>query len=129
MDLIPQIKQLLQTKAQERELDSSTFSALLNDDFFVSTRRTTDDINYLFLKTTQNGPAAYLWNGFTLKHLQLYFPLAQSMLRFHSDTLLEGVLQDSTNPPKFLVLDLIAIQGVKITQRSFNTRLGVCFYI
>nr|KAJ3419436.1 Dcp1p-Dcp2p decapping enzyme complex alpha subunit [Polyrhizophydium stewartii] len=61
---------------------------------------------------------------------EIRFPQPNNLLAFHNDTVLDGELVTTQTGPDafqriFFVFDLLAINGVCYTQRSFSSRLGL----
>ncbi|KAI9205521.1 mRNA capping enzyme, catalytic domain-containing protein [Polychytrium aggregatum] len=110
-------------------------SNLENEDYFVCEK--SDGVRYMMiLVVTQKGPAGFLidrMNNFF--YLPMHFPLSKlkqkssQNTQFHNDTLMDGELvidvQGDKKIKRFLVFDLMAVNGVSIVQRSFSTRLGI----
>ncbi|RUS31380.1 mRNA capping enzyme, catalytic domain-containing protein [Jimgerdemannia flammicorona] len=64
----------------------------------------------------------------------VFFPRADRPDKFHNETLMDGELvldvDGDKRTSRFLVFDLMVLNGTVVTQRSYSTRLGVryCYY-
>ncbi|KAL2913458.1 hypothetical protein HK105_207070 [Polyrhizophydium stewartii] len=83
------------------------------------------------LLVTPSGPAAFLMDKkCNVFYNEIRFPQPNNLLAFHNDTVLDGELVTTQTGPDafqriFFVFDLLAINGVCYTQRSFSSRLGL----
>ncbi|KAF9434095.1 Dcp1p-Dcp2p decapping enzyme complex alpha subunit, partial [Entomortierella beljakovae] len=77
------------------------------------------------------GPACYLIDRhFDITHVpDLFLPLREHPTKYQHDTLLDGEMVEENDGDKkihrFLVFDLIALNGTTVTNRSYKTRLGL----
>ncbi|GJJ73607.1 hypothetical protein EMPS_05965 [Entomortierella parvispora] len=103
---------------------------LANEEYFVTEKVT--GIRHMLLSTqTPKGPACFLID----RHYQISFvpnlllPLRESPTKCHIDTILDGELvsegDGSKKTLRFLVFDLMVLNGLSVTQRSYSTRLGM----
>ncbi|KAF9395183.1 Dcp1p-Dcp2p decapping enzyme complex alpha subunit [Mortierella sp. AD011] len=80
---------------------------------------------------TPKGPACFLIDRhYEISFVpQLLLPLRDNPTKYQNDTLLDGemVIENDGNKKslRFLVFDLIALNGTSVTQKTYNTRLGV----
>ncbi|KAI7816535.1 mRNA capping enzyme, catalytic domain-containing protein [Gamsiella multidivaricata] len=80
---------------------------------------------------TQKGPACFLID----RHYEISFvphlllPLRDNPTKYQNETLLDGEMvvenDGSKKTLRFLVFDLMALNGAVVTQRSYSTRLGM----
>lgn len=93
-----------------------------------------DGIRYLLYLTTeqQNVETVYLidrkndfWH---IGNKNLHFPQAQDHLRHHNRTIIDGELvfdhEDGKQVPRFLIFDCLVLDGLNLTQRSYDKRIG-----
>ncbi|CAG8532361.1 10591_t:CDS:10 [Ambispora leptoticha] len=119
--------------AQPVSFAASHFHLLETEDYFVCEK--SDGVRYLMFATiTPKGPATFLvgylfviYSGVPLADLRL--PLRESPNKFHKETMMDGELVVDLDRDKrcvrFLVFDLMVINGTVVTQRSLSTRLGM----
>ncbi|KAJ3048706.1 Dcp1p-Dcp2p decapping enzyme complex alpha subunit, partial [Rhizophlyctis rosea] len=103
------------------------------EDYFVCEK--SDGVRYmLFLVTTPKGAAGFLIDRKnSVRHLDLTIPLPHKhpmeAVKFHNETLIDGELVVDKDGDKrtlrYLAFDLMAANGVALTQRSYSTRLGI----
>ncbi|SPQ22756.1 cf0ee7c7-3df3-48d7-b570-861ea20e3467 [Thermothielavioides terrestris] len=107
---------------------------LRREDYYVCEK--SDGIRYLlYLTSDENGAEVhylidrkndYWW----LHQRNLHFPMAHDRAAFHTDTLIDGELvmdslSDGTKEPKFLVFDLLALDGkADLLSKPLDKRLG-----
>ncbi|KAL0095879.1 mRNA capping enzyme, catalytic domain-containing protein [Phycomyces blakesleeanus] len=129
-------KELLRTQddsfpgSQPVCFESKHLSVLEREDYFVCEK--TDGVRYLlFFVHSPKGPASFMFDRHQTWHYipNLVFPVRNRDKEYLKDTLMDGELVADIDGDKktwrFLVFDLMAINAVPVTQRSFNTRLGV----
>ncbi|KAL1914485.1 uncharacterized protein VTP21DRAFT_8868 [Calcarisporiella thermophila] len=116
--------------SQPVSFDHSHLQLLETEDYFVCEK--SDGIRYLmFMHNTAKGPATFLIDRKNsvryVKHPM--FPVKDHPGKYQNDTLVDGELvldvQNEKRMTRFLVFDLMVINGVNVTQRSFSTRLGM----
>lgn len=117
--------------AEPEHLSQNDLDILEQHDYFMS-RKGNGLRTILFLFTTTDGPAAFLWTCTNaLWYNPMTFPLPTSANFSHTDTLIDGELNyiqaAPDQPPSFTytAFDLVAIGGVSVAQRSLSTRLGI----
>ncbi|KAL1925302.1 uncharacterized protein VTP21DRAFT_185 [Calcarisporiella thermophila] len=129
------IKELLEWKgdgfpgSQPVSFDSTHLKVLEQEDYYVCEK--SDGVRYLmFAQMTQKGPATFVICRKNLVRYipNLVFPVKDRPGRFQNDTLLDGELvldvKGDEKISRFLVFDLLVINGVNVTQRSLSSRLG-----
>ncbi|KAI8376276.1 mRNA capping enzyme, catalytic domain-containing protein [Radiomyces spectabilis] len=116
--------------SQPVTFDAKHLRDLEREDYFVCEKN--DGERYLlFFVHSPKGPAAFLFDRNRIWYYvpNLVFPLRGREKEYLKDTLMDGELvMDKDNDQtswRFLVFDLMAINAVPVTQRSFNTRLGM----
>ncbi|KAF9115909.1 Dcp1p-Dcp2p decapping enzyme complex alpha subunit [Mortierella sp. AM989] len=130
------IRALLQSKLEgfpgsyPVHFEPSHLQLLADEEYFVTEK--VAGVRYMLLSThTPKGPACFLID----RHYEISFvpnlllPLRDNPTKFQNETLLDGemVVENDGNKKslRFLVFDLIALNGSVITQRSYSTRLGM----
>ncbi|KAG0015092.1 Dcp1p-Dcp2p decapping enzyme complex alpha subunit, partial [Entomortierella chlamydospora] len=115
------IRALLQPKSEGLRSD---------EEYFVTEK--VAGVRYMLLSThTPKGPACFLIDRhYEISFVpQLLLPLRDNPTKYQNDTLLDGemVVENDGNKKllRFLVFDLIALNGVSVTQKTYNTRLGM----
>ncbi|KAI9022935.1 mRNA capping enzyme, catalytic domain-containing protein [Phycomyces nitens] len=129
-------KELLKTQddsfpgSQPVCFESRHLSVLEREEYFVCEK--TDGVRYLlFFVHSPKGPASFMYDRHRTWHYipNLVFPVRNRDKEYLKDTLMDGELVADTDGDKktwrFLVFDLMAINAIPVTQRSFNTRLGM----
>ncbi|KAF9939283.1 Dcp1p-Dcp2p decapping enzyme complex alpha subunit [Modicella reniformis] len=130
------IKTLLQAKTDgfpgsyPVNFEASHLQLLANEEYFVTEK--VAGVRYMLLSTyTPRGPACFLIDRhYEISHvLDLLLPLRDNPTKYQNETLLDGemVVESDGNKKtfRFLVFDLIALNGTVVTQRSYSTRLGM----
>ncbi|KAI7885219.1 hypothetical protein K492DRAFT_204088 [Lichtheimia hyalospora FSU 10163] len=116
---------------QPVSFETKHLSELEREDYFVCEK--TDGIRYLlFFVHSPKGPASFLFDRNKVWYYvpNLLFPVRSREKEYLKDTLMDGelVMEEDSHDKKtwrFLLFDLMAINGTPVTKRSFNTRLGV----
>ncbi|KAJ3077524.1 Dcp1p-Dcp2p decapping enzyme complex alpha subunit, partial [Quaeritorhiza haematococci] len=115
--------------SQPVSFESQHLQRLEREDYFVCEK--SDGVRYmLLLMVTPKGPAGFMIDRKNNFHyVKLYFPLPNNPSKFHNETLLDGELiidvEGDQRHLRYLVFDLIVVNGNSIAQRSFSTRLGI----
>ncbi|KAI8923065.1 mRNA capping enzyme, catalytic domain-containing protein [Entophlyctis helioformis] len=119
------------TGAEPAFLDQSHLGLLASTDYFVCERGWGKRV-LLLLCVTPQGPAAFLLDKTgTLHYNQMTFPQTVNSPNNHNGTLIDGEIvlypasADKPAQRVFVAFDLLAVNGVSVTQRSLNTRLGI----
>ncbi|KAL2123360.1 hypothetical protein VTJ04DRAFT_3815 [Mycothermus thermophilus] len=120
--------------AQPVSFSRKHLDELRREDYYVCEK--SDGIRYLLYLTTdeQGGECAYLVDRkndyWWLHQRNLHFPLAHDQAAFHTGTLIDGELVMDRLPngekePKFLVFDLLALDGkADLLSKPLDKRLG-----
>ncbi|KAG0098175.1 Dcp1p-Dcp2p decapping enzyme complex alpha subunit [Podila epicladia] len=110
--------------------EQSHLQNLTSEEYFVMEK--VAGVRYMLLSTiTPKGPACFLIDRhFEISFVpQLLLPLRDNPAKYQNDTLLDGEMvieSDSTKKTlRFLVFDLMVLNGTVVTQRSYSTRLGM----
>ncbi|RCH91664.1 Dcp1p-Dcp2p decapping enzyme complex alpha subunit [Rhizopus azygosporus] len=100
------------------------------EDYYVCER--SDGVRYLLLFVqSPKGPASFLYdrNRYWYYVPNLLFPTRGRENEYLKDTLMDGELvldvDDKKKTWRYLIFDLMVVNGLSIVQRSFNTRLGM----
>ncbi|KAG0337397.1 Dcp1p-Dcp2p decapping enzyme complex alpha subunit [Podila horticola] len=130
------IRTLLQAKMEgfpgtfPVHFEQSHLQNLTSEEYFVMEK--VAGVRYMLLSTiTPKGPACFLIDRhFEISFVpQLLLPLRDNPAKYQNETLLDGemiVESDSTKKTlRFLVFDLMVLNGTVVTQRSYSTRLGM----
>ncbi|KAG0328299.1 Dcp1p-Dcp2p decapping enzyme complex alpha subunit [Dissophora globulifera] len=130
------IRTLLQAKTEgfpgsyPVAFEQSHLQQLVNEEYFVLEK--VAGVRYMLLSTiTPKGPACFLID----RHFEISFvphlllPQRDSPGKCQNETLLDGemVVESDGNKKslRFLVFDLMVLNGSVVTQRSYSTRLGM----
>ncbi|KAG0027676.1 Dcp1p-Dcp2p decapping enzyme complex alpha subunit [Podila clonocystis] len=110
--------------------EQSHLQNLTSEEYFVMEK--VAGVRYMLLSTiTPKGPACFLIDRhFEISFVpQLLLPLRDNPAKYQNETLLDGEMileSDSTKKTlRFLVFDLMVLNGTVVTQRSYSTRLGM----
>ncbi|KAI9237605.1 MAG: mRNA capping enzyme, catalytic domain-containing protein [Podila humilis] len=109
--------------------EQNHLQSLTSEEYFVMEK--VAGVRYMLLSTiTPKGPACFLIDRhFEISFVpQLLLPLRDNPAKYQNETLLDGemiVESDSTKKLRFLVFDLMVLNGTVVTQRSYSTRLGM----
>ncbi|KAI7856683.1 mRNA capping enzyme, catalytic domain-containing protein, partial [Circinella umbellata] len=119
--------------SQPISFERKHLTELEQEDYFVCEK--TDGVRYLlFFLHSSKGPASFLFDrNRNWYHVpNLLFPMRGREKECLKDTLMDGELIMDTEPNnndkkiwRFLIFDLMSLNGVPVTKRSFNTRLGL----
>ncbi|CAG8523546.1 6470_t:CDS:10 [Ambispora gerdemannii] len=116
--------------AQPVSFAASHFHLLETEDYFVCEK--SDGIRYLMFATnTPKGPATFFVDRKNkVQYIaDLKLPLRDTPNKYHHETMMDGELVVDLDRDKksvrFLVFDLMVINGAVVTQRSLSTRLGM----
>ncbi|KAI9494148.1 mRNA capping enzyme, catalytic domain-containing protein, partial [Zychaea mexicana] len=117
--------------SQPVSFETKHLTELEQEDYFVCEK--TDGVRYLlFFCHSSKGPASFLFDRNRIWYYvpNLLFPMRGREKEFLKDTLMDGELVIDTEPNdkkvwRFLLFDLMSLNGVPVTKRSFNTRLGM----
>ncbi|ORX62779.1 hypothetical protein DM01DRAFT_1403226 [Hesseltinella vesiculosa] len=109
--------------------EAKHLDTLEREDYFVCDRNFTARCLLFFTKTPK-GYASFMLNGHhTWFYIpQLLFPSRSRDNEFLTDTLMDGelILENEIEKTwRFLIYDLMVLNGTSIVQRSFSTRLGM----
>ncbi|KAI9480373.1 MAG: mRNA capping enzyme, catalytic domain-containing protein [Benjaminiella poitrasii] len=116
--------------SQPVSFESKHLVDIEREDYFVCEK--SDGVRYLlFFLHSSKGPASFLFSR--NKHWyyipNLLFPIRGRENEYLKDTIMDGELVLDTDVNKktwrYLIFDLMVINGSPIIQRSFNTRLGM----
>ncbi|KAF9961208.1 Dcp1p-Dcp2p decapping enzyme complex alpha subunit, partial [Mortierella alpina] len=130
------VRTLLQAKTEgfpgsyPVQFESSHLQLLTNEEYFVTEK--VAGVRYMLLSThTPKGPACFLID----RHHEITFvpqlllPMRDNPTKYQNETLLDGEMvldQDGAKKTlRFLVFDLMVLNGTVVTQRSYSTRLGM----
>ncbi|KAF9956573.1 Dcp1p-Dcp2p decapping enzyme complex alpha subunit [Mortierella alpina] len=130
------VRTLLQAKTEgfpgsyPVQFESSHLQLLTNEEYFVTEK--VAGVRYMLLSThTPKGPACFLID----RHYEITFvpqlllPMRDNPAKYQNETLLDGEMvldQDGAKKTlRFLVFDLMVLNGTVVTQRSYSTRLGM----
>ncbi|KAG0201933.1 Dcp1p-Dcp2p decapping enzyme complex alpha subunit [Mortierella sp. GBA30] len=130
------IKMLLQAKTEgfpgsyPVQFEPSHLQLLANEEYFVTEKIA--GVRYMLLSTqTPKGPACFLIDRhYEISFVpQLLLPMRDNAAKYQNETLLDGEMitdHDGTKKSfRFLIFDLMVLNGTVVTQRSYSTRLGM----
>ncbi|KAI8980867.1 mRNA capping enzyme, catalytic domain-containing protein, partial [Pilobolus umbonatus] len=116
--------------SQPVNFESKHIIDIQKEDYFVCEK--SDGVRYLlFFLHSPKGPASFLYDRNRCWYYipNLVFPMRGREKEYLKDTLMDGELVLDIEPHKktwrYLVFDLMVINGSTVIQRSFSTRLGM----
>ncbi|CAO3611848.1 unnamed protein product [Mucor hiemalis] len=130
------LKELLHTQndsfpgSQPVSFESKHLTDIEREDYFVCEK--SDGVRYLlFFLHSSKGPASFLYDRNKCWYYvpNLLFPLRGRENEYLKDTIMDGELvldiDQDTKTWRYLIFDLMVVNGSTIIQRSFSTRLGM----
>ncbi|KAI8075691.1 mRNA capping enzyme, catalytic domain-containing protein, partial [Thamnidium elegans] len=116
--------------SQPVSFESKHLEDIQREDYFVCEK--SDGVRYLlFFLHSSKGPASFLYdrNKYWYYVPNLLFPVRGRENEYLKDTLMDGELVLDIDQHKktwrYLIFDLMVVNGSTIIQRSFSTRLGM----
>ncbi|KAF9581155.1 Dcp1p-Dcp2p decapping enzyme complex alpha subunit, partial [Lunasporangiospora selenospora] len=112
------------------QFESFHLQQLANEEYFVA-EKVAGTRYMLFSTHTPKGPACFLIDRhFDISFVQNFLlPLKDSPTKYQNDTLLDGEMvaegEGAKKTLRFMVFDLMVLNGTVVTQRSYSTRLGM----